>query len=150
MSDQPTPKPFVTADDVEHFDEPWCHVEKLCHPESTNLQSLILVRATMPPGEAHNFHRHPGREEIIYVLEGAAEQWVGSEKRHLGPGDVAVIPADLPHSTFNAGDTPLRFLAILCDTDQEGPFTVDVFDEEPWKQVRPPQEYPGYEPQREP
>jgi quercetin dioxygenase-like cupin family protein len=146
---QPNLKRFVLADDVEHLDEPWCHVEKLCNPESTGSQRLILVRATMPPGEAHNFHRHPDREEIIYVLEGTAEQWVGREKSLLGPGDVALIPANVPHSTLNVGETTLRFLAILCDADTDGPFTVDVFDEEPWKTVRPPLDYPGYEPLRE-
>ena len=146
---QPIPKQFVTADDVDHCDEPWCHVEKLCNPESTGSERLILVRATMPPGEAHNFHRHPGREEIIYVLEGTAEQWVGREKSLLGPGDVALIPANVPHSTLNVGETPLRFLAILCDAETEGPFTVDVFDEEPWKSMRPPTAYPDYEPVRE-
>jgi len=145
---QPVPKPFVLADDVEHMDEPWCHVEKLCNSESTGSERLILVRAAMPVGEAHNFHRHPGREEIIYVLEGTAEQWVDREKRLLGPGDVAFIPANVPHSTVNVGETTLRFLAILCDAKTDGPFTVDVFDEEPWKTMRPPLDHPGYEPVR--
>ena len=146
---QPIPKQFVLADDVDHLDEPWCHVEKLCNPESTGSRRLILVRAAMPPGEAHNFHRHPGREEIIYVLEGTAEQWVGSQKSLLAPGDVALIPVNVPHSTFNAGETTLRFLAILCDAETDGPFTVDVYDEEPWKTIRPPMDYPAYEPVRD-
>lgn len=146
---QSVPKPFVLAGDVEHLDEPWCHVEKLCNPEATGADRLILVRATMPPGEAHNFHRHPDREEIIYVLEGAAEQWVGREKSLLGRGDVALIPANVPHATFNAGETALRFLAMLCDAETDAPFTVDVFDEEPWKTLRPPADYPDYEPVRE-
>ena len=147
--DGPRPKRFVLANDVNHLDEPWCHVEKLCDPDSTGSKRLILVRATMPPGEAHNFHRHPGREEIIYVLEGTAEQWVGQEKRLLNPGDVALIPADVPHATYNVGESTLRFLAILSPTETGGMFTVDVFDEEPWKTVRPPMDYAGYEPLRE-
>ncbi len=143
---QPNTKPFVSSDDVQHLDELWCHVEKICNPESTGSEHLILVRATMPAGEAHNFHRHPGREEIIYVLDGTAEQWVGREKRDLRPGDVALIPPNVPHGTFNIGETTLRFLAILSPADAKGPFTVDVFDEEPWKTIRPPLSYPGYEP----
>lgn len=143
------PPRFIAADDADFFDEPWCRVETLCVPETTEPEHLIMVRATMPPGEAHNFHRHPGREEIIYVLEGQAEQWVGEEKHILGPGGMAMIPANLPHATFNAGDSPLRFLAILSPVEAPGPFTVDVFDEEPWQTLRPPIDYPEHEPLRE-
>ena len=142
-------KSFVRQDDVQHLDEPWCHVEKLCTPDTTDPQRLLLVRATMPPGEAHNFHRHPQREEIIYVLDGKAEQWVGSEKSLLGPGDMALIPRNVPHGTFNVGDETLRFLAMLSPVEASGPFTIDVFDEEPWKSLRPPVQYPGYEPLKE-
>ncbi len=146
----PVPKRFITSTDVQHLDEPWCHVEKLVDRQTVAAEHLLLVRATMPPGEAHNFHRHPGREEIIYVLEGQAEQWVGRERRTLGAGELAHIPRDVAHATFNAGTIPLRFLAILGPADAEGPFTVDVFDEEPWVTLRPPIPYPTYDPQREP
>lgn len=144
------PKQFILAEDAQHLDEPWCHVEKLCHPDCTEPEHLLLVRATMPPNQAHNFHRHPGREEIIYVLEGQAEQWVGPEKRLLRVGDLALIPRNVPHATFNPGLATLRFLAILSPVEAPGPFTVDVFDEEPWKTLRPPIVYPGYQPLRAP
>lgn len=144
------PKRFITSADAEHLDEPWCHVEKLADRRTVGAEHLLLVRVTMPPGEAHNFHRHPGREEIIYVLDGQAEQWVGRERRTLGPGEMAHIPCNVPHATFNTGTVPLRFLAILGPVEVEGPLTVDVFDEEPWVTLRPPIPYPGYIPQREP
>lgn len=132
-----------------HVDQPWCHVERLSDPQTVAPEHLLLVRATMPAGEAHNFHRHPGREEIIYVLDGLAEQWVGREKRILNPGEMAYIPRDVPHATFNAGTLSLQFLAILSPVEAEGPFTVDVFDEEPWVTLRPPISYAAYVPQRE-
>ena len=138
------PQRFIRAEDALHLEEPWCEVEKLCVPETTAPEHLLMVRATMPSGDAHNFHRHPGREEIIYVLEGQAEQWVGREKRLLGPGEMAMIPNNVPHATFNPGEETLRFLAILSPVEASGPFTVDVFDEAPWKTLRPPIVYPGY------
>ena len=45
-----------------------------------------MVRVNMEPGRAHAFHKHPTREELIYVLSGRAEQWVGREHKVLGPG----------------------------------------------------------------
>ncbi|HEY0456581.1 MAG TPA: cupin domain-containing protein [Verrucomicrobiae bacterium] len=133
---------FVTEKNLQHGDFPWCHVEWLCNPETVGADKLLLVRAIMPAGEAHNFHRHPAREEIIYVLEGEAEQWVGEEKRILKPGEMAHIPINLPHATFNPGGLTLKFLAILTPVEAEGEFTIDVFNEEPWRNLRPPIAYP--------
>ena len=135
------PSHFITNADVLHGDYPWCHVETMSDAELVGAERLILVRATMPVGDAHNFHRHPGREEIIYVLEGRADQWVGREVQRLGPGEMAHIPPDTPHATFNPGPDTLRFLAILSPVVANGPFTVDVFNEEPWKTLRPPLPY---------
>lgn len=129
---------FITALDVRHEDWPYCHVEHMSNAELVGAKELFLVRATFPPGALHSFHRHPGREEIIYLLEGQAEQWVGREKRVLGPGDMAHIPMNEPHATFNSGSTPLKFLAILSPVDAPGPFTVDVFNEPPWSGLLPP------------
>lgn len=134
-------KRFITAHDAQHGDFPWCHVEWLSNAELVGAEKLLLVRATFPPGDAHNFHKHPAREEIIYILEGCADQWVGRERFRLGPGDLAHIPKDTPHATFNPGPATLKFLAILSPVDAPGEFTVDVFNEEPWVSLRPPKIY---------
>ena len=92
---------------------PWGPHEWLCRPGLTDARDLLLVRVRMPPGTGHAFHRHPAMEEIIYVISGRAEQWVDRESRLLGPGDIAHIPKDVVHGTYNAGDDTLVFLAIL-------------------------------------
>lgn len=132
---------FITSEEVEHGDFPWCHVEWMCNPALTDARQLLLVRATFPPGEQHNFHLHPNREEIIYVLEGEAEQWVGEEMKRLTAGSMAMIPAGIPHATRNSGEVPLKFLAILSPTEAEGEFTIDVFHKEPWTTLLPPIDY---------
>ena len=137
------PSHFITSPDVRHDDFPWCHVEWMSDAALVGAEQLMLVRATFAAGAGHNFHRHPGREEIIYLLSGRAEQWVGEEKRVLGPGDMAHVPRDVPHATYNVGDGELRFLAVLGPVEAPGPFTVDVYDEEPWKTLRPPVHVPG-------
>ncbi|MGH7561106.1 MAG: cupin domain-containing protein [Gemmatimonadales bacterium] len=127
---------FVTPNrmQVEHL--PWGPHEWLSRPGLTEAEQLLLVRVRMPPGQGHAFHRHPGREEIIYVITGRAEQWVERERRILGPGDVAHIPADLVHGTWNAGSETLVFLAILAPARVEGPALVDVSGDEPWRRLR--------------
>jgi quercetin dioxygenase-like cupin family protein len=123
---------FVTSQNLQHGELPWCHVEWMSNPEIVGAKDILLVRATFPPGNAHKFHTHPGREEIIYVLEGVAEQWVGEQKRLLLPGEMAHIPRNTPHATRNAGTNTLKFLAILSPVEAPGEFSVDVFEKEPW------------------
>ena len=128
---------FVTAANVQHGDYPWCHVEWMSNAEIVGAQDILLVRATFEAGKAHRFHLHPGREEIIYVLEGAAEQWVGREKRVLKPGEMAHIPKNTPHATYNNGSSVLKFLAILSPVDAAGEFAMNVFDQDPWRSLAP-------------
>ena len=129
---------YVTAKELEIEDSPWGPHEWLCRPPMTNAEGLLLVRVLMPPGRAHQFHRHPGREEIIYVISGTAEQWVDQEKRTLKAGDVAHIPRDVVHGTYNAGSDTLVFLAILSPAEADGPSIVETHTEEPWRSLKTP------------
>ncbi len=129
---------FVGSAELVSEPSPWGPHEWLSRPGLTAAEELLLVRVRMPPGRAHQFHRHPALEEIIYILSGRAEQWVDRERRLLGPGDTAHIPRDVVHGTYNAGAEPLVFLAILSPARFEGPALVDVHSEEPWRSLRPP------------
>ena len=128
---------FVTAADAAVEPSPWGPHDWLCRPGLTDAKDLQLVRVSMPPGTGHAFHRHPAMEEIIYVVAGHAEQWVDRESRRLGPGEIAHIPKDVVHGTYNAGADTLVFLAILSPAIFEGPALVDVSGEEPWASLRP-------------
>ena len=129
---------FVTASEMQVEPSPWGPHEWLSRPGLTEADELLLVRVLMPPGKAHQFHRHPAMEEIIYVVSGTAEQWVDKEKRILEPGDSAHIPRDVVHGTYNAGTDTLVFLAILSPAKFEGPALVDVHTDEPWRSLRTP------------
>lgn len=133
---------FVTETEMQVEGSPWGPHEWLCRPGLTDAQGLLLVRVKMPPGRAHQFHRHPEMEEIIYVVAGTAEQWVGTEHRQLGPGDSAHIPKDVVHGTYNAGDGTLEFLAILSPARFAGPALVDERHNEPWRRLKAPVVYP--------
>src|SRR5918994_4582334 len=129
---------FVTAQEMQVEPSLWGPHEWLSRPGLTDAEGLLLVRVRMPTGRAHQFHRHPAMEEIIYVISGVAEQWVDREKRILRPGDSAHIPRDVVHGTYNAGDETLVFLAILSPAKFEGPALVDVHTDEPWRSLKKP------------
>ena len=128
---------FVTAREINPEPSPWGTREPLCRPSLTAAEHLYMVRMHMPPGGAHPFHRHPELEEIIYVLSGTAEQWVDRESRILGAGDLAHVPRNVVHGTYNVGSDTLVFLAILSPARSEGPMTVDVSMDPPWSSLTP-------------
>lgn len=127
---------FVTNGEMEVETLPWGPHEWLCRPALTAAEDLLLVRVRMPPGKGHAFHRHPEMEEIIYVIAGTAEQWVDREHRILREGEIAHIPRDVVHGTYNAGADTLVFLAILSPAKVSGPPLVDVSSDEPWRSLR--------------
>src|SRR4051812_29934632 len=56
-------------------------------------------------------------EETIVVTAGRASVTVGDDDRTVAAGEIAVVPADLPHEVRNAGDQPLRFVAVYAAPD---------------------------------
>jgi quercetin dioxygenase-like cupin family protein len=127
---------FVTDAEAEVEQLPWGRHEWLSRAGLTGAEQLQLVRVKMPPGKAHAFHRHPGFEELLYVLAGRAEQWVGRTKRILAAGETAFVPTDEVHGTYNVFAEPVTFLAILSPAHFDGPALIDVSQDEPWKSIR--------------
>ncbi len=133
-----TPLRFVTAREAEIELAPWGKHWWLSKPGLTDTKQLTLVRVTMRPGTGHQFHYHPAREEIIYVVDGTAEQWVDREKRTLKVGECAFIPEKVVHAIHNVSKQRMTFLAILSPAEADGPFLIDCFNEEPWRSLRKP------------
>jgi quercetin dioxygenase-like cupin family protein len=128
---------FVTSADAQVEVLPWGPHEWLSRASLTDAKQLQVVRVTMPPGKAHAFHRHPCLEEVVYVVSGRAEQWVGREKRVLAAGELAFVPTNEVHGTYNVFEEPVVFLAVLSPAVFEGPALVDVSQEEPWRSLAP-------------
>ncbi|MEO8668398.1 MAG: cupin domain-containing protein [Bauldia sp.] len=128
---------FVLAREVTPEINDWGKLGWLSNPPSTGAEKLTVIDVTLSPGKGHDFHKHPDQEEVIFVVAGKVEQWVDREKRALGPGDCAFIPADMVHASFNVGDTDAKIVAILgpC-VGAVGYEVVDVAGEAPWKMLR--------------
>jgi quercetin dioxygenase-like cupin family protein len=57
----------------------------------TSVSWTIVAGAELPE------HAHP-HEQVSHVLEGEFEMTIGSETRRLGPGTVAFVSPNVPHS----------------------------------------------------
>ena len=132
---------FVQIADALREPNAWTNNEWLCRPDLVAAEKLLLVRANMDPMHCHPFHYQPPREEIIYVVYGRAEQWVGEEHRILCAGEMAHIPAGTIHATYNPHAEPLVFLAILSpaklpDDLAAAPDPIADSAQEPWAALR--------------
>jgi quercetin dioxygenase-like cupin family protein len=63
-------------------------------------------------------------EEILYLISGEAEAEVGDERGRLAAGDLAVIPAMVPHGLVNTGEEPLKVIGFFSEAE-----IVSSFDE---------------------
>jgi len=127
---------FKPGGSLTRDDHDWGVFAQISGPRD-GLAGIVTIEATFLAGKCHDFHRHPGQEEVIYVIEGTIEQWLEEGKRVLSAGDSVVIPASAVHATFNDGDAPARILAILSPSVGEDGYGVeDVSGDEPWASLR--------------
>jgi quercetin dioxygenase-like cupin family protein len=127
---------FKPASEVDRQQMDWGVFAPMITPRE-GLNGIVAIEGTFLPGCCHDFHRHPGQEEVIYVLEGTVEQWVEREKRTLTVGDAVAIPASAVHATFNDSPSAAKILAILSPAvGEDGYGLEDVSGEEPWASLR--------------
>ena len=56
-------------------------------------------------------------EEILYLVAGEAEAEVGDERGRLTAGDLAVIPAMIPHGLVNGGHETLKVVGFFSESE---------------------------------
>ena len=131
---------FIKLADAPAEMQPWGKHLWHARPGLVDTQQLLVVQVDMSPGTAHQFHRHPGREEVLYILDGQAELWVDRDKTKLLAGESAFIPMDTVHGIYNDSDAMVRFLAVLSPAETDGPMLVDVYNDSPWCDLRAPRD----------
>jgi quercetin dioxygenase-like cupin family protein len=127
---------FKLAGDIAREEMDWGVFASVSSPRD-GLRGIVTVEATFLPGKCHDFHYHPGQEEVIYVVEGEVEQWIERESRVLRPGDAVAIGESVVHASFNDADVPAKIIAILSPAvGEEGYGVEDVSGDEPWASLR--------------
>jgi len=128
---------FIKLGDIEHEQFEWGDVGWRCVPR-TGAKELVVMDVTLEPGGGHDFHRHPGQEEVIIVKRGQITQYLEQDSTTLGAEDSVFIEADVVHASFNESDEPALLQVIIAPSLGEGSGygLVDVSGEEPWASVR--------------
>jgi quercetin dioxygenase-like cupin family protein len=128
---------FIKQGDIEHEQYDWGDVGWRCFPK-TGAEQIVVMDVTLEPGGGHDFHRHPGQEEMIIVRRGRITQYLERESTTLDVDDCVFIDADMVHASFNESDEPALLQVIIAPSLREGTGygLVDVSGEEPWASVR--------------
>lgn len=76
--------------------------------------SFSLVEHTLSPGMlGAPPHTHANEDEFSYVLEGELGMKIGDHEFQAGVGSYILKPRGLPHTFWNAGTQPVRFIEII-------------------------------------
>lgn len=128
---------FIKQTEIEHEQFDWGDVGWRTYPK-TGAEQLVVMDVTLEPGGGHDFHRHPGQEEVIIVKRGHITQYLEQEASALGPDDSVFIEADLVHASFNEGNETAVLQVVIAPSLREGTGygLVDVSGEEPWLSLR--------------
>ena len=103
----------------------------------TGSKHLVVMDVTLEPGQCHDFHRHPGQDEMIIVKAGTIDAVPRARAAELGPGDSVFIDEDVVHASYNDGDEPAQLQVVLGPAvGDDGYGLVDVSGEEPWASLR--------------
>jgi transcriptional regulator with XRE-family HTH domain len=76
---------------------------------------LQVILSTVEPGggTGEEPYAHDSDEEVLIVLEGSLDLWVGAEQYHLEPGDAVTYPSRIPHRNTNPGPGLTRILFCM-------------------------------------
>ncbi|WP_246797275.1 cupin domain-containing protein [Burkholderia perseverans] len=66
---------------------------------------FAIFEECVPPGYGVPFHLHKNEDEMFYIVEGKYQIWCDKQTLIAEPGDTVLLPRNVPHSFYNAGDT---------------------------------------------
>jgi quercetin dioxygenase-like cupin family protein len=79
---------------------------------ATGTKNTTVVYFEIEPGHRLGTHTDSA-EEILLILGGTAEVSVGDEQGQVSAGEMALVPAMVPHSVRNVGDETLRVVGFF-------------------------------------
>jgi oxalate decarboxylase/phosphoglucose isomerase-like protein (cupin superfamily) len=91
----------------EHDKPGWIDMDVrwLVTRESVGSDQSVFGVTYFAPGSRHEIHRHPGCEEVEYLISGHGVARVGEDDVEMGPGDCVFVPRNDFHGFRNTSDT---------------------------------------------
>jgi quercetin dioxygenase-like cupin family protein len=81
--------------------------------EVTDGRCAIVEHPIPPKALAAPLHTHEREDEISFVIEGEVGLQLGDRTEIAQPGAVVFKPRGIPHTFWNASDSPARLLELI-------------------------------------
>jgi len=118
---------FIRREDVKGY-HPANHSGttnyRLISPETVGSKNIEVILGVIEKDQGALPHKHPGIEQVCYMLEGTAIAEIGEERKEMGPGDCVFFPSDTFHAFKATGDRPVKVLVIYSPQYGEDPTKV--------------------------
>ena len=124
---------FIPLTDVRREQFDWGVIGWRLVP-ANGAKHLVVMDVELQPGGGHDFHRHPGQEEIIIVKDGTIVQFLGEESQTMTTGDSVFVPEGQVHASFNDGEQTAYLQVVISPSlgGETGYGLEDVTAQEPW------------------
>jgi quercetin dioxygenase-like cupin family protein len=107
------------ANDAEILDLPWGTLSWRVSRALGNSNVMTFGRATIRAGMSNPRHRHPNCDEVLHVLSGSIEHWLGDESCIMKAGDTISIPTGVWHQARALGDSDAVMAICFSSADRE-------------------------------
>ncbi len=115
---------FKYPGDVDAYGFDWGQLSVTLGPKVNDAKQFSAAVVTVPRGQGHARHNHPGSEEIIFILKGEGEQMVEDEAGNphtetVAAGCSVFIPESRFHSTLNTGSQEMQIFVVYSPAGPE-------------------------------
>ena len=111
--------PPINLDDVIPEKFPWGEIHWIWNGKINANAEQTLGHVTIYAGKKNTFHSHPNCEELMYILEGECDHWIGKDIYHLKPGMTIVIPREAEHYALVTSEEPIKALIFYSTPARE-------------------------------
>jgi quercetin dioxygenase-like cupin family protein len=103
----------IGENEREFYPVEWGLTKNIFGTENAGARHLKINITEYAPGTEHKMHKHPGQEEVIYVLEGKGISRTENGDQPIGPGAFVFIPENTDHATLNVQkERPMKAIVI--------------------------------------
>lgn len=111
--------PPINLADIIPEKFPWGEIRWIWNGKINPDAEQTLGHVIIYSGEKNTLHAHPNCEELMYILEGECDHWVGNEVYHLKPGMTIVLPRETEHYAVVTSEKPLKALIFYSTPSRE-------------------------------
>ena len=106
--------------DAERLVFEWGTIRILSEPGFAGGDTMTFAEVFVHPGMGHDRHKHDDADEVIYVIDGEAQQMLDDKPPVVvRKGASIYVPRGVYHGTVNTGDTLLRLIVVYAPAGEE-------------------------------